>query len=176
MANPSKLKNHNFYQINTLSKISKKLLQEAENQSKWMEYFNFLVKVINEDIINKDDFLKALKQQHDFTCYVLKLPPFVSYNWHKDTKRNCSINMLLNFDGISHCLFADRFNDVVFDICELNYQENTYYLFNTQNYHSVINLEKPRFLLSLEFKNQSLTYDDLLKTIRSLDGIKEGNY
>jgi hypothetical protein len=53
---------------------------------------------------------------------------------------------------------------VVGEFTELQYQPDTYYVFNTQVNHMVLNFEQPRLLLTIEFgeDKDALSYDDLL--------------
>jgi hypothetical protein len=67
--------------------------------------------------------------------------------------------------GASHCIFTNEQYAVVNNIQELKYEPKTYYALNVQNYHSVINFEKPRYMFSLEFDEDKniLTFDQLIK-------------
>jgi hypothetical protein len=53
---------------------------------------------------------------------------------------------------------------VVGEFNELQYQPDTYYVFNTQVNHMVLNFERPRLLLTIEFgeDKDALSFDDLL--------------
>ena len=44
---------------------------------------------------------------------------------------------------------------------ELIFEEKTFYLYNTDMPHSVINFEQTRYMFSLKFKNADLTYKEL---------------
>lgn len=64
--------------------------------------------------------------------------------------------MLLSGKDTSHCLFTPHDNDpesLQIPVTELYYKEDTFYLFNTQERHMVLNLDKPRYLFSIEFKD-----------------------
>lgn len=80
--------------------------------------------------------------------------PNTCYNWHIDTERSVGINMLLS-DVNSKCLFSENPNSVVSEFEELVYEPNTYYIFNTQKPHSVLNFEGDRYLFSVEFLGAS---------------------
>ena len=72
--------------------------------------------------------------------------------------------MLLADDNKSRCLFIeDEKPGLVFTTKELKYQPGTYYVFNTQKPHMVLNTTQPRYLFSLEFtdKDSGLTFDEL---------------
>ena len=90
------------------------------------------------------------------------------YDWHKDTRRGVAVNMLLTPHARSFCVFTDKKEGVVFNTQELKYKPTTYYLFNTQQFHTVYNFETTRYLLSIEFKKDlnELSFEDLLKDIK----------
>ena len=48
------------------------------------------------------------------------------------------------------------------------YKENKFYLFNNQEYHTIINFDKNRIIFTVEFeKNKDeLKYEDLLKYVK----------
>lgn len=101
---------------------------------------------------------------------VLRLQPHSCYVWHQDESRGVCINLLLTPDSPSHTLFGfeQKGNRSQIDIIALNYQPSTFYLFNNQIPHTVINFDQPRFLFSLEFEagKHQLTYAQLVNAIR----------
>ena len=159
----------NYFELPNKSNIAKDLSDFSFSQTgKWFNYFNFQVKQIPQDLLNKDPFFVWLTERYKYIAGVLKLEPYVCYDWHKDTRRGVGINMLITPNINSYCLFANNRDTVVFKIDELQYKPNTYYLFNTQVDHTVYNFESTRFLLSIEFQldKDNLTFDQLLKDIK----------
>jgi hypothetical protein len=79
--------------------------------------------------------------------------------------------MLLSDDGDSRCLFLDGEPGVVFNTQELKYKPDTYYAFNTQVPHMVLNTTRPRYLFSVEFleKDRGLTFDELCEDIKGIN-------
>jgi hypothetical protein len=59
----------------------------------------------------------------------------------------------------------------VFDVEELKYEPDSYYVFNTQIPHMVLNTTQPRYLFSLEFleEDRGLTFDELCKDIEGIN-------
>jgi len=53
----------------------------------------------------------------------------------------------------------------------LKYEPETYYVFNTQVPHMVLNTTKPRYLFSVEFleKDRGLTFNELCEDIKGID-------
>lgn len=155
-----------FYEIKTKSVIGDVVIQEAmRGDAKWVKYFNFDATQIPLNILALDPVLADIGSRHPLIGGVVMLPPNTFYNWHTDTRRGVSINMVLNpQDGVSHCIFTADKDVVVGGFTELKYEPETYYLFNTQVSHMVLNFDKPRLLLTVEFSEDkdALSYDDLL--------------
>ncbi len=159
----------NYYELSNKSNITQDLSDFSFSQTgKWFNYFNFQVKQIPQDLLNKDPFFVWLTERYKYIAGVLKLEPYVCYDWHKDTRRGVGLNMLITPNINSYCLFAANRDTIVFKVDELQYKPNTYYLFNTQVDHTVYNFESTRFLLSIEFEldKDNLTFDQLLKDIK----------
>ena len=151
------------------STIYKDLQDFAFSPSEWIDYYNFKAKLIPHELIFQDDFFRWLIQRYNFMAGVIKLDPYVCYDWHTDTHRGVGINMLLTPNARSICAFAPNKADQVFKIEELKYKPSTYYLFNTQVNHTVYNFETTRYLMSVEFAKEAdeLSYEELLADIRS---------
>jgi hypothetical protein len=159
-----------YYELLNKSSITSKLLDVAHNSDEWLDYFNFKAKLIPPEILFQDEFFVWLKQRYDFVGGILKLDPYTCYDWHTDTRRGVGINMLLTPNMRSVCVFKDNENyDQVFKIKELVYKPTTYYLFNTQTEHAVMNFEATRYLVSIEFAKErhQLSFEDLLIDIRT---------
>ena len=94
---------------------------------------------------------ELLNELHgDWHCGILRIDANSCYNWHTDTNRKVSINMLLNYNNDSHCVFGEC-NSVQFPITELKYEPDTYYMLDTTKPHMVLNLNEPRYMFSIEF-------------------------
>jgi hypothetical protein len=72
--------------------------------------------------------------------------------------------MLLN-EVKSQCLFSEGETEATHVFLELKYQPKTFYVFNNQVPHMVINYAQTRYLMSVEFQanKHKLTYEQLLK-------------
>ena len=132
-------------------------------------YFNFLTKTLNKDkIFEKNPKLRQINDVLSFTCALLVLKPFVTYKWHKDTKRGVCINALVSDSNYLTC-FSKNYakSEVQSDIIKLDYKKNNLYLFNNQIHHTVLNFEKERILFSCEFNlhKRKLSYEDAKKII-----------
>ena len=157
----------NYSQIPNKSVIAKELLEYALTTQKWQNYYNFQATQVPDEILAKDSFLRKLHSMHPFMAGIVKLNPNVCYNWHVDTRRGVGVNMLLNFEGVSHCLFA-KGEGAQFGFEELVYTPNRYFLFNTQTPHTVINFNEPRYLFTLEFgaDKDQLSFNTLHQLIK----------
>ena len=156
-----------YYEIEKKSSIASSLLDVAHNSSEWIDYFNFKAKLVPPEILFQDEFFKWLVKHYDFIAGILRLDPYICYDWHTDTRRGVGINMLLTPHSRSFCVFAPDRDEEVFKVEELRYKPNTYYIFNTQVEHTVYNFETTRYLLSIEFAKEKheLTFDQLVKDI-----------
>ena len=156
----------NYYKLPHTSRVSTTLTILAYSTRDWINYYNFkAIRLPNDLLFSLDPFLKKLYKKHKFHAGIIKLDPNTYYDWHTDTNRGVSINMLLNFDGHHHCLFTQDHGKVTGKFKELVYEPHTYYLFNNQETHSVYNYDAIRFLFSIEFEEtkESLSFNDLLK-------------
>jgi hypothetical protein len=158
----------NYYKIPSRSVIAKELLEFAATAQNWQDYYNFKAIQVPVEMLSKDPFLVNLFHRHPFVAGIVQLSPYVCYDWHIDTRRGVGVNMLLNFEGVSHCLFA-KGEGAQFGFEELVYTPNRYYLFNTQTSHTVINFAEPRYLFTLEFgaDKDQLSFESLLKQIKN---------
>jgi hypothetical protein len=155
-----------FLQYSSKSTLTDKLKYVIQNvpEDSWVRYYNFDVLFLTKEFIEQDKFFKDLSKDFSYTACIVKMDANSCYNWHTDTKRQCSVNMLI--DGYrSHCVFSPDPEDVNISVLELNYQPNTYYAFDTQTPHMILNLDNPRYLLSLEFTDddQNLSFIELIK-------------
>jgi hypothetical protein len=137
----------------------------------WTQYYNFRAVPVPSEILLEDPFMGNLAEKRAFHAGILRMEPNTCYNWHVDTDRKVGLNMLLSDDGDSRCLFLDGEPGVVFKTQELSYQPDTYYVFNTQVPHMVLNTTRPRYLFSLEFLGQDrgLTFDELCEDIKGMN-------
>lgn len=133
-----------------------RLLADAE----WVCNYGFNNFLIPESLWKLEPILKKIDYQFPIECcVVLHIPPNTMYNWHNDIERGLSINMKLCNNTTSHTLFGVSVDSYSDEIIELKYEEDYFYLFNTQNKHCVINFEKDRYMFSVIFKQkQELKY------------------
>ena len=131
--------------------ITDELLEFAEGvaQDDWEIQRGFIVTMIPDEIIDKDPYLKAVKEVYKVLQVLVCLPPYTCYPWHKDLNRRTIINMPLNAQDKSCCVFTKKTEEEqYFEIAELKYEPATYYIFNTQEEHMVLNFSEKRYLLS----------------------------
>ena len=168
------MEQNNFYcLVPSWSSISEDLLAFAQNipQEHWSVYYNFDAVPVPHELLNADPFIVALAEKRKFHAGVLRMKPNTCYNWHVDTDRKVGINMLLSTDADSHCVFLRGEPGVVFDVKELKYKPNSYYVFNTQVPHMVLNAAQPRYLFSLEFleEDRGLTFNELCEDVEGMN-------
>lgn len=102
---------------------------------------------------------------------ILRTLPDSCYPWHRDDDRGVCVNLLLTPECGSLTLFGSRnsVQPVQMDIVRLDYEPDTFYLFNNQIEHTVINFAHPRFLFSIEFvqDRHALQFDELCQRLSS---------
>jgi hypothetical protein len=115
------------------------------------------------ELAYSDPILYMLGMQHKLAVGIIRLDPHTTYDWHTDTRRGVSINMLLN-NAKSNCLFSVSEAEATHSFVELKYRLGSYYLFNNQVPHMVLNFNESRYLMSVEFEadKNELTFDKLL--------------
>ena len=150
------------------NKLFDYLIDLPYNTYDWTEHFGFDSVQLGLEWLEDEYALKSIHNIHPIKQMgVLKIPPFINYNWHVDELRQSCINMLISYDHISYCLFGKELNDYVTAITELKYKPYTYYLFNNQQLHTVINFDKPRYMFSLYFEEE-LEYKKLKQKLHPL--------
>jgi hypothetical protein len=127
------------------------------------QHFGFDMALVPEEIYMNEKVISSLS--HKIKCGVyIKLNPYRNYNWHQDAERNVSINLLLTPNIRYHTLFGKSTeSEDQMEFIEMTYKPNTFYLFNNQISHSVINFDEPRYLFSLQFEENGLTYENFLR-------------
>ena len=144
-------------------KLSDYLSNLPYNDLYWEDHFGFNASELSLDWLVKDQGLYAIHNLYPIARLgLVKILPNSFYYWHKDQYRLSCINMLIKHQH-SHCLFGEERDDYYTDVLELKYKPRTYYLFNNQKQHSVLNFNKTRYMFSLYFKDE-LNYN-LLKDI-----------
>ena len=143
--------------------LYRKIINFKELKTQLNDFQNKFIQTANLDfgyeIFDIKDFEKL-----NFNIYSSKNNS--KYDWHVDTSRGVCVNMLLN-DVESKCLFSIEQGEITRTFKELKYKPETYYLFNNQVEHTVINFTQNRYLMSVEFEEGKdvLTFNNLLKEI-----------
>jgi|TARA_B110000196_G_scaffold308078_1_gene308354 hypothetical protein len=164
LKNPKTDNTKYFKECNTRSSTISSRWPEVTTQ-RWVSHYGFQATPLPPEIWGQEELLKAVNEEFKFdNVGVVKLPPYFNYGWHRDTDRGCSINMLLSHDE-SHTLFQTEVvrENMDFRFTELKYKPDTFYIFNSQESHCVLNFKEPRFLFTCEFgqdKNE-LSYETL---------------
>jgi hypothetical protein len=153
-----------YYEVKTKSEVISNLFPTILDDQ-WLLYHGFNTLPIPNDIVLKEPFLNKLNSKFKIKqAGILLIEENSFYKWHIDGLRGVGINMLLSHVN-SHCLFTEHDYDkkTQAKIVELEYKQDTFYIFNTQNPHTVINFNGPRYMFSVEFEQDKtlLTYDNV---------------
>jgi hypothetical protein len=128
-------------------------------------YYGFPAIEIKKRIWMQEPILNIVNKKFPIMlCGIIKVDANSMYDWHVDTDRGASINMLLSCDHYSKCLFFYKKNEV-----ELKYKPNKFYIFNNQILHKVENFDQPRYMFTLQFKGHknTMTYKKLYEWMYS---------
>lgn len=126
-----------------------------EKEINWTKHFDFDAIQLPQDFLKVEPLLAAVHEVHPIKSLgLLKVPAKTMYNWHTDDYRLSCINLLVNKNHNSHTLFGKQKDSINKDIIELKYKPKTFYLFNNQVEHCVINLDVDRYLFSLYFEDE----------------------
>ena len=129
----------------------------------WQRHYGFLATRIGQEWVEREPALQAVDRLCPIAQMgILQMPDHSVYQWHRDQHRQACINMLLSGEHNSHTMFVKEVGTQSMECIELCYEPGRYYLFNNQMPHSVVNLSRNRYLLSLEFE-KPFTYGELRK-------------
>jgi hypothetical protein len=155
---------NNFYECLSKSTLVEYMLNKAMylDDSKWKHFLD-----MNLFTLTIDDFElepKLIELINAFDCQnklaIYRYKPNFCYQWHVDSIRNCALNLQL-LGNNSFCMFGEYYEPRKFrNLQQLAYKENTYYLLNVNNYHTVFNFENDRYLLSIGFPKPH-TFEDV---------------
>lgn len=127
-------------------------------------YGSYLFKIPRQ-LVLKETFFEQINEKFEIEfCGVLKIEPYHVYKWHCDQGRGLAINMLLSQDSLAHTIFRRKDHDILstqFEFLEIPYKKDTYYLFNTQISHTVINFDSTKYTFTVLFKDRKLSYDEV---------------
>ena len=162
------------------SKVINDYFQKVKDDLEFNFYYNFLISPIPNELMEEEEVLKELNKEFPVRHMgISKFCPFTHHKWHQDTDRGVTVNMLLQSQR-SQVLFGhpqemgenyEKFGkNGTINFVELNYEPETFYLFNAQINHSIFNFEGDRYLFTLEFEKDKneLSYEDILKYYESI--------
>jgi hypothetical protein len=164
-----------YHELKTKSVRATNIFHEEFNSLKWLPYHSFEVSPLSRSVIENEPALRSLDKEFKIDQLgFLRINSNRCYKWHVDGNRGVAINMLVTPSVHSYCLFGDKnllqnIQGFQTDILELKYSPDTFYVFNTQWPHTVLNFEAPRYLLSIEFvrDKNSLTYNEVKEWVIS---------
>ena len=136
----------------------------------WQQHFGFDVIFLDNSWIQKELALNQINKIHPIKQLgLLRVQNKSFYDWHVDDYRQSCINCLVSKEHDSYCLFGEHKDEWYHDnIIELKYKPYTYYLFNNQKEHTVLNLDnKDRYVFSLYFDEET-SYEILKEKFKSI--------
>lgn len=155
------LQNNYYYKSNLRSNIVDHLkdkIQQSQEKD-WQEHLEMEILLLSEKDFIGDPLILELVKKFNTRCGIFRYRPNFCYSWHYDLKRNTSLNMQI-LGGESYCLFGEMIALRKFqNIDKLIYEDNYYYLLNVKNFHSVLNFDSPRYVLTIGFPKPILFED-----------------
>ncbi len=143
-----------------ISSLSDSLIQNDV----WERNYGLDTCIISDKIWCKEPLLATLDNRFpiDFG-FLIRIPPNTVYNWHLDGVRAAGVNLKLTQDTHSHTLFGEPLDDWNDKFVELEYDNNNFYLLNTQHRHCVVNFDKYRYMFSVQFAQtkEHITYQEI---------------
>jgi len=155
---------------------------ENKENFDFLYYYNFLLTRLPQSLIQEEDVLRKINDKFTIkNIGISKFYPYINHTWHTDTRRGVTINMLLQHtrsnvmfryqSGNKELNFEENFNNKMnYNLIEVNYEPNNFYLYNTQIEHEVFNFENERYIFTMEFEQDKteLNYYDVLRYYESL--------
>jgi len=159
-----------YHKIGT-SEVIQNYFDSNFNDFTYVYRYGFELFKIPEEVVLSEPVLAKINDKFKIAnSAVVKMDPNRCYKWHTDAHRGVSVNLLLTPEVNSFVLFGNSLeqSDDQFEILKFDYEPNTFYFFNNQNMHTIMNFDQPRYLFTLEFKEDqhSLSYDRILREFR----------
>ena len=129
--------------------LNTRLKSMVESIETWQYMYEFDMHMLDPEILSDTPLEKFL--EFSTKPVIIKLPPNCWYAFHTDAHRSCALNMLIS-GGVSHTVFSDCISAQRQTAVELVYSTDTIFLINTQMPHAILNLDKPRYMLSVGFR------------------------
>lgn len=140
--------------------VAEKTLQHlSEIEPTWQTIFGIELCRLDRSFFNQFESLNKLMT--DFQSHrhsVFRFFPNTCYGWHFDNPgRHCSLNLLLSGTD-SHTYFGThikppegKLSQDYFNVKEVPYEPGKFILMNTEERHTIYNLNNMRYLLSISF-------------------------
>ncbi len=148
--------------------ISKSINEMYQNKNLlWFNRFDINVSPVSRNFF--EQFPKINQLIDDFECNtyaIFKFDPNTCYGWHVDNaERAYALNMLIEGYGSSYTFVGDkikdRTNEDFSNVREVPYEANKFVLLDVNSYHTIYNLDKPRYLLTISFPASNLDFNKI---------------
>jgi len=138
---------------------------EEENK-KFIYLPEFKVFKIAEDYFTQEPVIKKIHEEFQIDLagiFILEKHTGCDFHIDEPEVRKVTINMLIS-SGNSHSVFkTKKDSSYTYEFKELVFEEKSFYLYNVSREHGVINFDQTRYMFSIKFKNNNLTYDHLFE-------------
>ena len=145
-----------FIKLGTYTENIQNYFKDNFKNLNWHEHESLWnLALIPLDVLLQNPILTEINKEFEIEgAGFIKMDPFECYKWHVDFYRGPAINLHMNpLEELSLCMFeTEEINKERVKYLTLNYQPETFYLFNTQINHSIITFARTRYLFTLQFK------------------------
>ncbi len=149
-----------FLPLKTKCKVTADLMEWVKSMPSTYEEWTptqgrtFMQKHVPDSIIKRDPILSHFREHlGPRALAVLWMTPLTHYEMHIDKHRACGINFLLNYEDGSDSVsyfetgpFIPGVRTRACHYCELQYEPDTFYAFNTHARHAVMNGANNRYV------------------------------
>lgn len=166
-----------FYKLKNPITSHPELLEYAVKRHSmyWVLLHSFLVTKVPRELYAQDTFLSTILDKFNGQAVILQMPPRSIYNFHVDSERSVSVNLLLNNFDCSHSFYkvpmtqGGKPSPSIDHIIEIDYKPGEAYVLNTGETHGVINAgDKPRLVFALSI-DKPVQYRDVIDFLKEND-------
>lgn len=126
---------------------------EKSDPTSWIHAHGFDILKLPKNLFDNDPVCAKIFANFDCRPMVFKMQANTFYKLHVDHERGAAINLFLSGKD-STTFFGDATADAeIVDVEFVHYEQDYFYLLNTQKEHAVLNGNNDRYMLSMGFFN-----------------------
>ena len=123
----------------------------------WIHKNAFDIAVVPHSLVQADNVISKLLGKFKAVPVIFRMEPMQFYRFHVDAARYSALNLLLSGKDSQTYFATETADEEILNLTELNYDDNCFYLLNTQAKHGVVNRHNTRYMFSLGFEDDYTT-------------------